>query len=695
MDLQHPPEAKSPAFETDIDRLAINTIRTLAIDAVERAQSGHAGAPMGLAPVGYELWTRTLRYDPKTPDWPDRDRFVLSNGHASMLLYALLHLAGVEAGGRPAVSLEDIKAFRELGSLCPGHPERGHTVGVETTTGPLGQGVGNSVGMAMAGLWMAARFNRPGHSLFGHRVYAICSDGDLMEGISGEAASLAGHLKLSNLCWIYDDNAVSIEGGTDLAFSEDVARRFEGYGWATACVADANDTAALERALAAAQAESRPTLILVRSVIGYGAPHIAGTAKAHSDPLGPDEVKAAKRAYGWPEDAQFLVPDGVRQRFDETLGARGGKLSADWTQAREAHRKAFPELAAELDSLLAGEAPKGWDQDLPVFPPDPKGIATREASGKTLNALAPRLPWLIGGSADLSPSTKTRLEFDGAGTFSADDHAGRNLHFGVREHVMGAIANGMAVSGLRPYTGTFLIFSDYMRPPTRLAALMKAPSVFVFSHDSIGLGQDGPTHQPIEQLAALRAIPGLITLRPGDANETAEAWRVILAQTGKPACLVLSRQAMPTLDRTAYASAKGVAKGAYVLADSPLLGGKKGGAPQVILMASGAEVGLCVAAAQTLEAEGVRVRLVSVPSFDLFEAQPDAYRREVLPPEVTARVAVEAASPLGWDRYAGPTGEILAMTGFGASAPGGDLMKHFGFTAERVAAAARRQLKSS
>ena len=689
MDLQSSTGDADPAT-ADIDLVGINTIRTLAIDAVEKAQSGHAGAPMGLAPVGYELWTRSLRYDPKTPDWPDRDRFVLSNGHASMLLYALLHLAGVEAHGKPAVSLDDIKAFRELGSLCPGHPEHGHTVGVETTTGPLGQGIANSVGMAMGGLWMAARFNRPGHSLFGHRVYAICSDGDLMEGISGEAASLAGHLKLSNLCWIYDNNAVTIEGSTDLAFSEDVAKRFEGYGWATARVADANDTEALARALAAAQAETkRPTLVLVRSVIGYGAPHKAGTAKAHSDPLGPDEVQAAKRAYGWPEDAHFLVPDGVRERFDETIGTRGAKLSADWTQARSRHAKAFPELAAELDALLAGDAPRGWDQDLPVFPADPKGMATREASGKTLNALAPRLPWLIGGSADLSPSTKTRLEFDGAGTFSADDHAGRNLHFGVREHAMGAIANGMAVSGLRPYTGTFLIFSDYMRPPTRLAALMKAPSVFVFSHDSIGVGQDGPTHQPIEQLAALRAIPGLITLRPGDANETAEAWRVILGQTEKPACLILSRQAMPTLDRTVYASARGVARGAYVLADSP------GGAPQVILMASGAEVGLCVAAGATLEAEGVRVRLVSVPSFDLFEAQAPAYRREVLPIEITARVAIEAASPLGWDRYAGPTGEILAMTGFGASAPSDDLMKRFGFTPERVAAAARRQLKSN
>jgi transketolase len=687
MDLQHPADEPVAHAAEAVDRLAIDTIRTLAIDAVEKAQSGHAGAPMGLAPVAYELWTQVLRYDPKAPDWPDRDRFVLSNGHASMLLYALLHLAGVEADGRPAVSLDDIKAFRQFDSVCPGHPERGHTVGVETTTGPLGQGVANSVGMAIAGLWIAARFNRPGHTLFGHRVYAICSDGDLMEGVSGEAASLAGHLKLANLCWIYDDNNVSIEGRTDLTFSEDVARRFEGYGWATARVADANDRPALARAIDAAHAaKDRPTLILVRSVIGYGAPHKAGTAKAHSDPLGPDEVKAAKRAYGWPEDAQFRVPDGVRERFDGTLGARGARLSADWAKARERHRRAYPDLAAELDTLLAGELPKDWDRDLPSFPPDAKGMATRAASGLALNALAPRVPWLIGGSADLAPSTKTLLEFDGAGTFSADDHAGRNLHFGVREHVMGAIANGLAVSGLRPYTGTFLIFSDYMRPPTRLAALMKAPAIFVFSHDSVGLGEDGPTHQPIEQLAALRAIPGLMVLRPGDANETAQAWRTILAQSARPACLILSRQAVATLDRKVFADARGLTKGAYVLADT------LGGTPHVILMASGSEVGVCVAAARALEDEGVRVRLVSMPSWDLFEAQPPAYRREVLPPAITARVAVEAAAALGWDRYVGPAGEILAMTSFGASAPGGALMQRFGFTPEHVAAAARRQL---
>jgi transketolase len=686
MNAQTPTRSLTPPM-AEIDRQAIDTIRTLAIDAVEKAQSGHAGAPMGLAPVAYALWTRFLRYDPKRPDWPDRDRFVLSNGHASMLLYALLHLAGVAKGGRAAVTLDDIKAFRELDSVCPGHPEHGHTIGVETTTGPLGQGVANSVGMAMAAQWMAARYNRPGHELFGHRVYAICSDGDLMEGISGEAASLAGHFKFANLCWLYDDNSVTIEGATSLAFNEDVAKRFEGYGWATARVADANDTEALGRALTQAQAtQDRPTLILVRSVIGFGAPHRQGTAKAHSDPLGPEEVKGAKRAYGWPEDAQFLVPDGVRERFDETLGARGASLAADWDAALIAYRKAHPELAAELEALLAGDPPKDWDQDLPEFPADPKGMATREASGKALNALAPRLPWLIGGSADLSPSTKTHLDFDDAGTFGPDDHGGRNLHFGVREHAMAAIANGLALSGLRPYTGTFLIFSDYMRPPTRLAALMKAPSVFVFSHDSIGVGQDGPTHQPIEQLAALRAIPGLITLRPGDANETVEAWRTILNQTVQPACLVLSRQAMPTLDRGRYASAKGVAKGAYVLADSP------GGPPQLILIGTGSEVGLCVAAAEVLQAEGARVRLVSMPSWDLFEAQAPAYRRQVLPPEITARVAVEAAAPLGWDRYVGTTGEVLAMTTFGASAPGGDLMKRFGFTVERVCAAARRQL---
>ncbi len=689
---QHRQGASGEAMASDIDLLAINTIRTLAIDAVEKAQSGHAGLPMGMAPVGYTLWSRFLRYDPKDPTWPNRDRFVLSAGHGSMLLYALLHLAGVEAAdpqgrplGRPAVSLDDIKAFRQLDSVCPGHPEYRLTTGVETTTGPLGQGAANSVGMAMAERWLEARFNRPDQHLFDYRVYALCSDGDMMEGVSGEAASLAGHLKLSNLCWIYDDNRVTIEGQTDLAFSEDVVCRFQGYGWATLEVADANDTDAFAHALSTFQrAKDRPTLIRVRSVIGYGSPHKQGTSKIHSDPLGADEVKLTKEAYGWPKDAQFLVPQGVPEQFDATLGERSRRLRADWEEALKRYAQADPVRAEELRRMRSGELPEGWDADVPVFPADAKGMATREASGKTLNAVAQRYAWLLGGSADLSPSTKTHLEFEGAGDFQAGDYGGRNLHFGVREHAMGAIANGLALSNLRPYTGTFLIFSDYMRPPTRLAALMELPVVFVFSHDSIELGQDGPTHQPIEQLAALRAIPGLITLRPADANETAEAWRVALGQTLRPACIVLTRQAVPTLDRAVYAPAEGVARGGYVLAD----GG--GGAPEVILMASGGEVSLCVSAYEALTEEGVRARVVSMPSWSLFEAQDEAYRRQVLPPGVTARLAVEEAAPLGWDRYVGPEGEIIAMHSFGASAPAKDLRGKFGFTPEKVLEAARR-----
>jgi transketolase len=682
------------ATAPDIDGLAINTIRTLAIDAVEKAQSGHAGAPMGLAPVAYTLWRQFLRYDPKRPLWPNRDRFVLSNGHASMMLYALLHLAGVEAvdedgrlKGRPAVTLDDIKQFRELGSVCPGHPEHGITTGVETTTGPLGQGIGNSVGMAMAERWLAARFNRPGFPLFGYRIYTICSDGDLMEGISGEAASLAGHLKLSNLCWIYDENSISIEGGTDLAFTEDVATRFKGYGWATVQVNDANDCEAFAQAVESFQATSdRPTLILVKSVIGYGSPHKQGTNKIHSDPLGPDEVKATKRAYGWPEDAQFLVPDGVRERFGATLGERGAALREAWDNLFGEYAEAHPALAQSLRQMLASELPTGWDQDMPVFPADAKGMASREASGKVLNAIGPRLPWLIGGSADLSPSTKTHLDFEGAGEFQPDDYDGRNLHFGVREHIMGAVSNGLALSSLRPYTGTFLVFSDYMRPPIRLAALMRQPVVFVFSHDSIGLGQDGPTHQPIEQLAALRAIPDMVVMRPGDANETAEAWRTLLSRAHGPACLVLSRQAMPTMDRSRYAPATGVARGGYVLADPP------DGAPEVILIGTGSELPLCVAAHETLSAEGLKVRVVSLPSFELFEAQDEAYRESVLPEAIAARVAVEAASPLGWDRYVGPKGQVIAMHSFGASGPIKDVLSHFGFTTEHVVQTARAVL---
>jgi transketolase len=691
------PTSPKRAKAVDIDQLSINTIRTLAIDAIEKAQSGHAGAPMAMAPIGYTLWNRFLRYDPAHPLWPNRDRFVLSAGHGSMLLYALLHLAGVrrldkngKATNHEAVSLDDIKSFRELGSRCPGHPEYGHTTGVETTTGPLGQGAANSVGMAMAERWLAARFNKPGATLFDYNVYALCSDGDLMEGVASEAASIAGHLRLSNLCWIWDDNTVTIEGHTELAFTEDVAERFRGYGWATRVVDDANDCESFARAIESFHAATdRPTLIVVKSVIGYGSPHKQGTSKAHSDPLGEAEVKLTKEAYGWPSDAQFLIPDGVAEHFSDSLKERGGAMRAAWEREFHAYEKAHPDLAAQLKTLWAGDLPDDWDAKLPVFPADPKGMATREASGKVLNALAPALPWLVGGSADLSPSTKTHLDFEGAGDFNPGAYGGRNFHFGVREHVMGSIANGLAVSGLRPYTGTFLIFSDYMKPPIRLAALMETGVIFVFSHDSIGVGQDGPTHQPIEQLAGLRSIPGMSVFRPGDANETAQAWRAILARHGHPACLILSRQAMPTLDRTKYASAEGVTRGAYVVA------GQDVKTPEVILMASGTEVSLCIAAHEALKAEGVASRVVSMPCWEVFEAQDQAYRDSVLPPAVTARVAVEAAAPLGWDRYAGPAGEIIAMRGFGASAPLGPLLTHFGFTESHVHAAALRQIKQA
>jgi transketolase len=684
-------EHRSAQSTADLDQLAINTIRTLAVDAVQKADSGHAGAPMGLAAVAYTLWTRFYRYAPRDPTWPDRDRFVLSCGHASMLLYSLLHLAGVERAdphgkllGKPAVSLDDIKKFRELDSVCPGHPEYRITTGVETTTGPLGQGAANSVGMAIAEKWLEQRFNRPGFQVIGHRVWALCSDGDLMEGVSGEAASIAGHLKLGNLCWIYDDNHITIDGKTDITFTEDVDKRFEAYGWARFDVEDANDCEAFARAVEGAlKTTDRPSLIRVRSIIGFGSPHKQGTSKIHSDPLGEDEVKATKRALGWPEDAQFLVPDGVRGRFDETLGARGAKAREDWEALLKRYAQAEPALAEELRQLRAGEPPKGWDGAIPSFPPDAKGMASREASGKVLNAVAPHYPWLVGGSADLAGSNKTTIEGDGF--FEPDSYGARNIHYGVREHAMGSISNGLALAGLRPYTGTFLIFSDYMRPPTRLAALMEVPVVFIFTHDSIGLGQDGPTHQPIEQLTALRAIPGMITLRPCDANETAEAWRVVLAQTERPACLSLSRQALPTLDRSKYGSAKGVAKGAYVLADA-------GGDPEVILVATGSEVHLCIEAFETLKAEGVKARVVSMPSWDLYERQDEAYRHQVLPPKVTARVVVETASPVGWDRYAGPDGEILAMHSFGLSAPAKALQAHFGFTTDKVLEAARRQL---
>ncbi len=678
----------------DIDELCINTIRTLAMDAVQQANSGHPGTPMSLAPVGYTLWNERLRFDPADPIWPNRDRFVLSAGHASMLLYALLHLARVERfdrhdkpEGKPAVSLDDIRKFRQLDSVCPGHPEYNMTSGVECTTGPLGQGVANSVGMAIAERWLAAHFNRPGFNIVDHNVYSICGDGDMMEGISGEAASIAGHLRLSNLCWIYDSNQITIEGSTALAFSEDVGTRFLAYGWNVLRLRDVNDRHALTTALADFDRETaRPTLIIVESKIGYGAPHKQGTREAHGEPLGEDEIRGAKKFYGWPEDAKFLVPDGVYERFAEGIGKRGAALSAEWKALFARYAEAHPDLAREFDAMQKRELPEGWESKLTPFPADPKGIASRDSSGKVQNALAGSIPWLVGGAADLAPSTKTRFTFEGAGDFEADNYAGRNFHFGIREHAMGAVCNGMALSKLRSFGSGFLIFSDYMRGAIRLSAIMEIPVVWVFTHDSIGVGEDGPTHQPIEQLASLRGVPGLHTIRPCDANEVVEAWRVALREKHAPSCLVLSRQALPTIDRQKYASAAGLARGAYVLADPP------DGRPEVILMATGSEVSLCLEAFETLAAEGVRARVVSMPCWDLFEQQDEAYRHSVLPPDILARVAVEQAATLGWDRYAGMTGRLIGMHTFGASAPLKDLLKKFGFTAEGVTQAARDQI---
>jgi transketolase len=677
-----------------LDQLSVTTIRTLAMDAVQQASSGHPGTPMGMAPVAYELWQRHLRFDPADPIWPNRDRFVLSAGHASTLLYAMLHLAGVtavnpayEIVGEPAVSLEDLERFRQLDSKCPGHPEYRWTSGVETTTGPLGQGVATTVGMAIAAQWQAAHFNRPGFELFDYDVYAIAGDGCMMEGISGEAASLAGHLELSNLCWVYDNNHITIEGDTSLAFTEQVATRFIGYGWNILRVGDANDLDRLSDAFEAFKRERRrPTLIIVDSHIGYGAPHKQDTSAAHGEPLGEDEVRATKRAYGWPEDETFRVPDEVRDRFAAGIGARGRDLRRRWLDRFEAYTEHHPQLATELLQMQRRELPAGWDRDIPVFDADLKGVSGRDASGQVLNAVAGNVPWLLGGSADLSPSTKTRLNFEEAGDFSAEDRAGRNLHFGVREHAMGAILNGLAVSKVRPFGSGFLIFSDYGRAPIRLSSLMEIPTIHVFTHDSIGVGEDGPTHQPVEHLLSLRAIPGLIVLRPGDANEVAEAWRLTMELQHDPVVMVLSRQNMPTLDRTRYAPASGVARGGYVLADAP------DGDPEVILIATGTEVGLVVDAYERLIAEGVRARVVSLPSWELFDRQTQGYRDAVLPPKVTARVAVEQASALGWERYVGATGAIVAMRTFGASAPLKDLQSKFGFTPEAVVAAARDQL---
>jgi transketolase len=676
------------------DQLCINTIRTLAMDAVQKANSGHPGTPMALAPVGYTLWSRFLRYQPQQPDWPNRDRFVLSAGHASMLLYSLLHLAGVveidEHGtptGQPAVSLEDIRQFRQMGSKTPGHPEYRMTTGVETTTGPLGQGCANSVGMAMAERWLASRFNRPQATLFDYDVYAICGDGDMMEGISGEAASVAGHLKLANLCWIYDNNTISIEGHTELAFSEDVITRFKGYGWNTLHVTDANDTEALARAIETFKRnDDAPTLIVVDSVIGYGSPNKHNTAAAHGEPLGEDEIKLAKKAYGWDENANFLVPEQIGQHLHDALHANSDERYQAWQAAFEQLQQNEPALADQLQRMRAGEMPDGWQDNLQSFDTDAKGVASRASGGKVLNAFAEHIPWLIGGSADLSPSTKTNLTFEGAGSYSAKDYSGRNLHFGVREHAMGAIANGLALSYIRPYTSTFLVFSDYMKPPIRLAAIMELPVIFVFTHDSIGVGEDGPTHQPIEQLTQLRATPGLLTIRPGDANETAQAWKVALAQTNRPSCLVLSRQPLPTLDRSRYANAEGLARGAYVLADA------EQGLPQVILIATGSELSLAVQAHDQLAAQGMRSRVVSMPSWELFEEQDAGYREQVLPAAITARVAIEQAGPIGWDRYVGAQGAKVVMNSFGASAPIDKLQAKFGFTVENIVKLAKAQL---
>ena len=673
---------------TDIDRLCINTIRTLSIDAIQKANSGHPGTPMAMAPVAYVLWQHFLRFDPSDPIWPNRDRFVLSAGHASMLLYSLLHLTKVRAVnpdyetlGDPSVSLDDIKSFRQLGSHAAGHPEYHLTSGVETTTGPLGQGIATSVGMAIASKWLGARF---GPELFDFDVYAICGDGDLMEGVSGEAGSIAGHQRLDNLCWIYDNNHISIDGQTEITYTDDVAARFMGYGWNVTRVGDANDLELLTRAFEEfGQEAAQPTLIIVDSHIGYGSPHKQDTAEAHGEPLGEEEVRETKRAYGWPEDAEFLVPDGVYEHFADGVGERGRRLRGEWEQRVSA---AGPEVAAEIDRLQRRELPEGWDADIPSFDPDPDGIATRKASNQVLNAIAPRVPWLLSGSADLTDSAASGLSFEGAGTFSPTNRAGRQLHYGIREHESAAISNGLSLCKLRPLWSTYLIFSDYARPAIRLSALMELPVIHWFSHDSIGLGEDGPTHQPVEQLASLRAMPGLNVIRPCDANEVAEAWRVMMQQKHQPSALVLTRQNLPVLDRSSYASAEGLRRGGYVLAEP------EGGDPRVILIATGSEVSLAVDAYEELRTDGVRARVVSLPSWYLFDLQPAEYRASVLPEAVTARVAVEQASTLGWDRYVGPHGRIVGMRTFGASAPLKEVQRKFGFTPERVVEAARELL---
>jgi transketolase len=681
---------------TDLDALSVNTIRGLCMDAVQKANSGHPGTPMGIAPVAYTLWQRFLRFDPADPIWPNRDRFVLSEGHASTLLWSLLHLTRVQAVdpdyellGTPAVTLDDLKSFRQLGSHCPGHPEYRWTSGVEATTGPLGQGLADSVGMAIGSRWLAARYNRDDATLFDFDVYALAGDGCMMEGISSEAASLAGHLRLSNLCWIYDSNRVTIEGHTDITFTEDVAARFIAYGWNVTTVADANDLETVARALHSFRAESeRPTLVLVHSHIGYGSP-VEDMPKAHGEPLGVDAVKATKQFLGMPVDADFYIPGGVYDWFADGIGRRGQTARVAWQARFDAYRGAHPELAAEITAMQHRTLPDGWESALPVFPADAKGLATRDSSGQVLNAVAQAVPWVIGGSADLTPSTKTHLAFDGAGDFQPGDPLGRNLHFGIREHAAAAVSNGLALTKLRPFWSGFLIFSDYARGAIRLSALMEIPVLHIFTHDSIGVGEDGPTHQPVEQLASLRATPGLLVFRPADANEVVETWRVAAGLRREPAALILSRQALPTLDRAVLAPASGVAQGAYILAEA------SSGRPDVLLLATGSEVHLALEARDELEAEGTAARVVSMPCWELFDRQPQEYRDQVLPPAVRARVAVEQASTLGWDRYVGDGGAVIGMHTFGASAPLKQLLTKFGFTPERVAQAARERVAAA
>jgi len=686
-----------PKSDPKMEQLAINTIRTLSIDAVQAAQSGHPGTPMALAPLIYTIWNRVMSYDPGDPVWPNRDRFVLSNGHASMLLWSILHLTRVQAVnadyeslGKPSVTLEDIRRFRQLDSKAPGHPEYHWVSGVETTTGPLGQGVATSVGMAIARKWLGHQFNRPGFEIFDYNIYAVCGDGCMMEGVASEAASLAGHLGLDHLCWIYDNNHITIEGSTSITFTEDIATRFLAYGWNVLRVGDANDLERIEQALRIFQrTKERPTFIILDSHIGYGSPHKQDTAAAHGEPLGEEEVRLTKRSYGWPEEAKFLVPKGVYEHFGAGIGQRGREVRKKWTELFSAYEKAFPALAVMVGQMQRRELPAGWDKNLPVFPADPKGIAGRDASGKVLNVLAQNIPWFLGGSADLGPSNKTILTFPGAGDFQAQSPGGKNLHFGIREHAMGALVNGLSLSKLRAFGATFFIFSDYARPAIRLSALMELPAIFVFTHDAMGDGEAGPTHQPVEQLASLRAIPGLVTLRPADVNEVVECYRYIMQLRHEPAVLLLSRQALPTLDRSRYAPAAGVARGAYVLAGAP------DESPEIIFIATGSEVILAVEAHETLLKEGIRSRVVSLPSWDIFEHQSPEYRASVLPPAVTARIAIEQASTFGWERYIGSRGRVIGMKTFGASAPLKELQKKFGFEPENLVTAAKELLAGS